>query len=399
MAITLRGTTSGNSISADVTLTHPGGIAENDVVYVSAMSTTLFGSDLNMAMVTTGYTELADLYANDAQDTNFGVFRKRMGATPDSTAVVDYVGSVFSDNLDAVEHVLIGVDTTTSEDATTTTATGIDSGTPNPPSITTATANAWVLACAGSTEGDAVSNPPTNYINLIDIQNASTNNVMMASREITSPGAEDPGTYADIVGGTDDSWCAATVAVRPAATGNPTGNGNLGAQAAQISGSGRSKSAGNGSLATGAATMAGSGKVADRLGNGALAAAAATIAGSGRSLSRGNGALAAGVADIDGSGRSLSRGNGSLVSGAATITGSGLIVSATISGNGNLAAGAATIIASGRSFSIGNGALAVANTNIAGSGLVTAEAGPADETSPFVYRSPRRMRAQKSRAA
>src|SRR3990167_4835602 len=111
MALALRGVAEGlANTGATVTVTHPGGIAENDVVFIGY---TIGNStvDRDMAMTTASYTELADLYANDSTDTNFGVFRKVMGATPDSTAVCTGVDS--STIMAAVESVWTGVDTTT----------------------------------------------------------------------------------------------------------------------------------------------------------------------------------------------------------------------------------------------------------------------------------------------
>lgn len=217
MAVTLRGTASGSdAAAADVTVTLPAGIAQNDVVYGTGVNGGNVG-DLDMAMVTTGYTELADLFVNDTNDTNLGLFRKVMGATPDSTAVFSNLAT----NMVAVVEVLIGVDTGTPEDATTTTAAAASFPAVNSPSITTVTANAWVISVGGTTEPD-VPTAPTNYINLIHVQGVA-DNVMMATREIASPGAENPALYTGLAGQSTDSWAAATVAVRPATGAPPEG--------------------------------------------------------------------------------------------------------------------------------------------------------------------------------
>jgi len=208
VAISLVGTSTGGPTLNDVTITLPAGIAQNDVVYAAGMTGTIADQDVTESSGT--YTELADLYSNDTNDTNLGVYRKVQGATPDSSVTID----AGTNNI-GVALTLRGVNTTTPEDATTTTATAPNNGTPDPPSIVTATANAWVLPFAASSEGDAVTNPPTNYTNLVDIQDGPRN-VMASSREIASPGTEDPGAYDDIAGQTSDSWSAATVAVRPA---------------------------------------------------------------------------------------------------------------------------------------------------------------------------------------
>lgn len=214
MSIAVRGTpfSADTTGTTDPSLTLPVSIAQDDVVVVAAGNAS--NADANGAMVTSGYTEEADLFGSDSQSCNLSVFWKRMGATPDSTAVFDNTSSV---GAGAVGIAFSGVDTTTALDATTTTATASNSGTPDPPSITTNTANAWVIAVGGSSEADDVTNAPTNYSNLIDTRGGggTTDNWMMATREIASAGAENPGTFADVVGSATDAWAAATLALKP----------------------------------------------------------------------------------------------------------------------------------------------------------------------------------------
>lgn len=212
MALSLRGTAVSGTGAPDPTVTLPVGTATDDVVYVAFNTPGTSNIDQDLVMITTGYTELADLFQNDLSDTQLGVFRKIMGATPDSSAQCETTTT----NGIAVCHVWTGVDLTTPEDATTTTAGATDDGTPQPPSIVTATANAIVLAIGGSSEADAVTNAPTGYSNLIDLQHTAMN-VMISSKLVASPGTETPGRYADIAGTAADTWCAATVAIRPAA--------------------------------------------------------------------------------------------------------------------------------------------------------------------------------------
>src|SRR3990167_2114659 len=230
MAITLRGTATGTATDGGaVTVTHPAGIAQNDVVYIGLAVGDNDSTNFDLTMDTTGFTELVDLFFdNGVSDLNFGVFRKRQGVTPDSTAVTTAVGGIDAGNC-AAEIVLIGVDTTTSEDATTTTASGGSSGIANPPAIDTVTANAWVVAF-GFNAGTSVANQaftdgPLNYINF----NKTTGNdqsdsaIGVASLEIASPATENPGAYTVTGDSTLFGWGAATVAVRPAGGGEPTG--------------------------------------------------------------------------------------------------------------------------------------------------------------------------------
>lgn len=221
MTLSLRGTSENSATNGnDVTLTHPGGIATDDVVYVGYCVRT-GDVDLDMSVTTSGYTELADLYADNNRDANLGVFRKKMGETPDSTVVCVGSGNSFEATT-AVEHVWDGVDTTTPEDATTTTATAIgDPTAPNGPAITTVTANAVVLTFAAHTDRDDTVTAPSGYGNQVDIGETETRNCMvaMASIAVASPSEEDPQPWTDWTTNAANAWCTATVAIRPAAGG------------------------------------------------------------------------------------------------------------------------------------------------------------------------------------
>ena len=203
------GTDTGGAFEA-WSITLPGGIAQNDVVYVAQTILNTVNVDLDIA--TGGYSELCDLYANDTRDAQLAVHRKVQGATPDSTVA----GSDTSaSDKSATAHVWSGCDTGTPEDTATTTATAIDGGTSDPPEIITVTANAVVLAIGGTTEADTVTNPVSGYTNLSGT--AFTNQgIWICSKSVASPGSENPGAYSDIAGQGTDSWAAATVAIRPA---------------------------------------------------------------------------------------------------------------------------------------------------------------------------------------
>lgn len=372
MAITLRGQNANNAIDGapdDLTITLPVGTATDDVVYVAYAFSG--ASDVNMAMITADYAELADLYVLDTLDTNLGVFRKVQGATPDTEAVCDSFGGT-ANAIAGTVTVLIGVDTTTPEDATTTTDTNTSNPTPSPPAIDTTTAGAWVLIAGGSTEPD-VPTAPTNYVNLIEDQGIDSNpiNVMLATREITSPGTETPGVFGDIVGTGSDSSAAATVAVRPAAGGGGiTGAGALAAQASALDGAGTGKSTGTGALAAEAAQLDGAGFVGAITGTGDLAAQDAAMAGAGLSFSIGTGALGAQTATLDGAGAGGSSGAGDLAAGDAALDG---VAIGSSRGAGALAAAAAQIDGSGTVGDgiTGTGALAAAAAQLDGAGTVS----------------------------
>lgn len=198
------GNLSGSAISGNnVTITLPT-LQQNDVVYVVA------GRVGGPTMSTAGYTQIGTVTSTTHV---VRVFRKVMGATPDTTAVVAGSGNTLHAMAVSL-FCLRGVDFNTPEDATPTTASG-SSTNPNPPSITTVTNNAWVLAAASSAVLDTSVTAPTNYINLTNAGATDDNpsSSAMSSRLIATAGAEDPATYTSWSTGT---WGAITVAVRPA---------------------------------------------------------------------------------------------------------------------------------------------------------------------------------------
>lgn len=223
MAITLRGTNSANAGgSFDINVPMPTGTATDDVVYAAA-SEASHTANFDITTTSVGWTELAEDYSNDTLDVNACLMRKVQGGTPDTTVRFrDAGGGSYA--WGGVAIALIGVDTTTPEDATTTTATGIDAEDPDPPSITTVTNGAWVLAFGFTSEGDNVSNAPSGYSNLVDngVGFGNNNWTMAATKEVATAGAEDPGAFTDPTGDTGDSWVAFTVAARPAGGGGST---------------------------------------------------------------------------------------------------------------------------------------------------------------------------------
>jgi hypothetical protein len=203
------------SASGSLSLTSlTGGIgsapAEDDIVLVAVGGSNSTDQDIAI----TGYTEVADVYANGTfTDTNLGVFYKIMGGTPDTTVDIPSLS-----NIRAVVYVLRGVDTTTPMDATATTATKTSSGIPDPPAITTATANAMVVVLSG-TSLSGTWTEPSGYSNDVD-SGGSFFRVLVASKIIASPGSENPAVWG--VGGGDSAFysCASvTMALRPTGAG------------------------------------------------------------------------------------------------------------------------------------------------------------------------------------
>ena len=226
MAIALRGTATGNALdTGDITITMPGGTVQNDVVYAASSHGGSSVTNWDFTMGTAGYTELADLLdTSDSIVTNFGLFRKVQGSTPDSNAVLQTSQSSTSVGYSGILVVLSGVDTTTPEDATNTSATGGNTAVVDCPSITTVTANAWVLAFGGAGNGGTIASAglPSGYSNLIDSRETTESfnaQTVSATKLVSSPGAENPGPFTGMSTNTASSWAGATVAARPQATG------------------------------------------------------------------------------------------------------------------------------------------------------------------------------------
>lgn len=168
-----------------------------------------------------GYTEIADLYANDSNDTNLSVSYKIMGGSVDETVTVNASGHAAYANA-ALLQVWRNVNQSSPIDVTTTTATGIDGTNANPPAIAPVTAGAVVISVIGVTSNNPCTLTPPATPDNVTLRSVDGDgdaiNLGSASYPWTS-GALDLGvwTYSgSSVPGTSDSWCAATVALKPA---------------------------------------------------------------------------------------------------------------------------------------------------------------------------------------
>jgi len=179
------------------------------------------GSNQTMTVNTSGYTQVADLYANDTTDTNLGCAYKIMGATPDTVVNVNGSGAA-TGGANAVIQVWRGVDVTTPMDATPTTATGVNTTYSQNPSITPVTSGAVIIIAAGNGTNSSltVSTTPSGYSNMLEISYdpgyVSTNYI--ASKYWVS-GTENPANWVMSATSTTSAWCAITMALRPAVFG------------------------------------------------------------------------------------------------------------------------------------------------------------------------------------
>lgn len=176
------------------------------------------GTNRNISCTTSGYTEIADLFSdtkdNEAQ---LGVYYKVLSTA--ETSVGFNIGVVAAYASFAV-HVWRGQNATPI-DATTTTAIG-DGGTsrPDPPSITTATDEAVVVAVAAQAAiTDTPLTTPTVSSGMENFfQSAVITNIGIAIESIARPtaGAYNPAAFGGFSTSSSNGWCAATIAIRPA---------------------------------------------------------------------------------------------------------------------------------------------------------------------------------------
>ena len=231
MAISFVGSVSGAAADAGaitLDLTTIAGLAQNDLVIVAY--SICVAADVDVAMTTSGYTEVADLYSDDTLDSNLGVFRKFMGASPDATAVTTSPGGTQA-ACAAVAMAFRGVDTSTPLDVASTTATGVNTFHPDPPSIDWSTAGTWVVIAGGNghtlTSGWTYTFPTgytTNAVNTGIDDNTVGNSTTAGMGYKSAPAdPENPGVMTQA--GSDSasfSWAAVTMALRSAAgTGQP----------------------------------------------------------------------------------------------------------------------------------------------------------------------------------
>ena len=204
-----------------------GGLASSpsagDLVVIVIGSCGTQVADYDVKMTTSGYTEQVELFASDTVKTNFGVFTKFMGSTPDTTAVG---ASGFNGQYRVMlVQVWRGVNATTPMDVTLTSTTGTNGATVDAPSITPATPKSVVLAIGSAADVLTASNAlsaltvPSGMTNFVGQDCFYTayrvESAGIASVEWTG-GAYNPAAFGGGSTYAGASWAAATLALRPA---------------------------------------------------------------------------------------------------------------------------------------------------------------------------------------
>lgn len=194
--------------------------ADDLVVAVFAVGSTV-DRTLSITDGTNAYTLVSsERYANDNQDANLRVAYKFMGSTPDTNTTFGPTGATGDAGVAAV-YAFSGVNKTTPLDVAATTATGTNSGIPNPPSITPVTAGAYIM-CVGTNAGQWFGTPDFSSASLTDFTNLWSNSTQDCVLGIglktdwTSGAFDCPAFSLDVGDSTAASWAALTLALRPA---------------------------------------------------------------------------------------------------------------------------------------------------------------------------------------
>lgn len=224
-SVAIAGTTSDTTIGLkNGTLT--GGIGANadtnDLILVAyavggvGAQTLTVDSANDLGLIKVAYTEAVNINRTEkTYDATLYAGWTILGATK-STVVVSGTGNAAYAGAVCIQ-VWRNTDGTTPMDVTpvTTTAAGTGSNSPDAPAITPVTTGAVVVAI-GALASQTVSTLTSSMDNVVAVASTDTNSVTlaMASKKWTS-GAYDPPAFSGDTAGSQDSLCAASLAIRP----------------------------------------------------------------------------------------------------------------------------------------------------------------------------------------
>jgi len=183
-----------------------------DCVVICLSQNTPVGGAPWFTAVSSGWTKIGEQVQSDSNTTLMACYIKIMGGTPDTD--FQFTTSA-STNVRIAIQVFEGVDQTTPQDATATSAKQANTGVCDPAAITTVTNGAFVVvaAAAGMTNGVSMT-APSGYTGL-STSAAQINQAAMAHKEVATAGSENPGTFGGEAN-TQNSACSYTLALRPA---------------------------------------------------------------------------------------------------------------------------------------------------------------------------------------
>lgn len=167
------------------------------------------------------WTEIiTNRYVNETFKANLRAWRKRMGATPDTSVTVALTNNSAGGG-GVIAFVARGVDAATALDVAVVTASNTDSAMVNPPAITPVTAGAMILAGGfGSSDPTPVAfTGPANMTGFHQAQGAGSTRggvIGAAVKTDWTSGAFDPDPFTDGETSTSCAWIGFAIALRPA---------------------------------------------------------------------------------------------------------------------------------------------------------------------------------------
>jgi hypothetical protein len=188
---------------------------EDDVVFIAVAT----GSAAQRSQAVFGYTEIANLYANDTIDTNLWVGYKRMGPTPDTTVNIPDPGSTLDGQV-----VIIQVWRNVHRDifdVMPTTVTTANTVLVDPPAITTNISNTvlLVVGAGGHSEGASrqyLASYLSNFISLGSSNKDYDSTIGFGSIAQPTAGTYDPAAWLfNDTDTTDFSYASVTIAIKP----------------------------------------------------------------------------------------------------------------------------------------------------------------------------------------
>lgn len=225
MALVYVGGASANGTSGDFTVpldALTGGVGTSaqpgDLVVVA---TGFIGTtDGDPGVTTAGYTELTDLYADSVRDSNFAVAIKRLNAA--ETSVTCRGSGIASNAAGAAIHVWRGANETNPLDVAIETATVAASRVIKSPPISPITPGAIILSAGIAVSSAAMNSAtaPLGYENQVYTTHdpGQAVGVGIASIAWDGAGPHDPPIWRNTGSATNDSFAAATIVLRPAAS-------------------------------------------------------------------------------------------------------------------------------------------------------------------------------------
>lgn len=226
-----------NDIVSLTTLT--GGIASapqyGDLIIVAVE----LSGTANKAYKIANFTQIADLYQNDTEDSNFQVGYKLTSIVPETSVLITNGSGNTADGIAVAVHVYRNIDQTTPFDVTMTTFGALNGAIPNPSAITPVTSGALIVVAAGAAHdataaGLFTASYLSDFITTTTVALAETNDATVGMGNVAwTSGAYDPAAWTFTgTGGTAANWSynSVTMALRPGPTvtlGNKRNSGIL----------------------------------------------------------------------------------------------------------------------------------------------------------------------------